>query len=98
MFVIEDERHAELQDGKFASLAEAIEELKRRAAIPWNEEPNIAPCTSWRTCGRTYEVVEYDTTSALWKQIQRQALLEVTAEGTKWLPSHIIDLSIDNGA
>jgi hypothetical protein len=98
MFVIEDERHAELQDGEFASLAEAVEELKRRATIPWNEAPNVAPCTSWRTCGRTYEVVEYDMTEALWKQLQRHAMLEVTAEGAKWLSPHIIALSKDDGA
>jgi hypothetical protein len=85
MFVIEDERHDELQDGEFASLAEVMVELRRRATIPWNEAPNVAPCTSWQSCGRTYEVVEYDTTASLWKQIQRHAMLEVTAEGVKWL-------------
>jgi hypothetical protein len=98
MFFIKDERHAELQDGEFASLAEAFEELKRRATKPWNEVPNVAPCTSWRTCGRKYAVVEYETKATPWKVIQWHSMLEITAEGTKWLSSHMIDLSIDNGA
>ena len=41
MFIIEDERHAE-QQGQFASLKEALGELKKRAAIPWDQAPNVA--------------------------------------------------------
>ena len=43
MFLIEDEAHAEPQRGEFATLAEAINELNRRAAIPWDAEPNPSP-------------------------------------------------------
>jgi hypothetical protein len=85
MFVLHDERHAELQDGEFTSLFEAMVELRRRSALPWNEEPNVAPCTSWQTCGRTYAVVEYDTTAVPWKVIQWHTMLEVTAAGVIWL-------------
>ena len=51
VFVIEDESHAEWA-GEFATFEEALAELKRRASLPWDEAPNQAPCTSWRTCGR----------------------------------------------
>lgn len=59
-FVIEDEFHAEWQ-GEFASEQEALVELQRRAQIPWDHEPNQAPCTSWRTCGRTITLLSLMT-------------------------------------
>lgn len=85
MFRIEDERHCEPQAGQYQSLDEAVAELRRRALLPWNEEPNVAPCQQWRTCGRTYEVVEYDTSSTPWRELSRLAYLEVTANCVRWL-------------
>ena len=84
MFLIEDELHAEPQ-GEFATYEEAVTELRRRAKLPWDEEPNAAPCKSWKTCGRRYEVVEYDTASRPWKELRRTALLEISATGVVWL-------------
>jgi hypothetical protein len=84
MYVIEDEIHAE-QQGEFATRDQAIEELKRRAAIPWNEAPNLAPCMSWQTCGRHYDLVEYDSATTPWKETKRERILEVSTAGTKWL-------------
>ena len=84
MFVIEDERHAEPQRGEYATFAEAVEELKRRATLPWDKPPNVAPCQGWRTCGRAYEIVEYETFCIPWKELQRVPLLEVSASGAKW--------------
>jgi hypothetical protein len=51
VFTIYDEFHCELE-GDFASFDDAVAALVKRAKIPWNEEPNRAPCTSWKTCGR----------------------------------------------
>ena len=85
MYIIEDERHAEPQKGQYQSLAEAVAELQRRASLPWNQEPNVAPCQQWRTCGRTYEIVEYDTSSTPWREMSRVPYLEVTAGGVRWL-------------
>jgi hypothetical protein len=85
MFMIEDERHAEPQEGEFSTLVEAIAELKRRAALPWDKAPNVAPCTNWRKCGRTYEIIEYNTASTPWRELQRIAALKVTAAGARWL-------------
>jgi hypothetical protein len=83
MFVIEDERHAESQ-GQFPSFERALAELKQRATIPWNERPNLCPCTNWRNCGRAYEIVEYDDSQTPWREIRRAAVLEVSAAGAKW--------------
>jgi hypothetical protein len=82
-FVIEDQLHCEWV-GQFAALEEAWIELERRSTVPWNERPNAAPCQSWRTCGRDYEIIEYETSSIPWREIQRYSGLEVSAEGVVW--------------
>jgi hypothetical protein len=84
MFVVEDEWHAEVQ-GEFLTYEDAITELRRRAAQPWDEAPNRAPCLSWKTCGRRYEVIQYDTSSDPWREIERHAVLEVGSSGVNWL-------------
>jgi hypothetical protein len=83
MFVIEDEIHAE-QHGQFSSFDEALAELRRAAKIPWDEAPNLAPCTSWRTCGREYVILEYDDSSTPWKVLRCVPVLNVSASGVKW--------------
>ena len=60
LFRIEDELHAESMDGDFDFFQAALAEVRRLAATSWGEAPNIAPCQSWQTCGRHYEIVEYD--------------------------------------
>jgi hypothetical protein len=84
MYILEDQIHAELQNGKFSTFAEALTELRRRALIPWNITPNVAPCTSWKTCGRIYEIIEYDDTQMPWKELSRVSALEISADGVKW--------------
>lgn len=84
MVVIEDEYHRELQ-GRFATLSDAMGELAKRATIPWDEEPNRAPCQRWRTCGRNYELIEYDDSQVPWKELRRIAVLKVTAAEVRWL-------------
>lgn len=83
MFKIEDERHAEPQVGEFATFEDAVAELRRRAQLPWDQQPNVAPCTNWRNCGRNYEVIEYDD-SVPWKELSRTLVLEVDAQGARW--------------
>ena len=82
-FCIEDEAHAEPQT-EHETLEGAIAELERRALLPWNEEPNLAPCTGWRNCSRRYEIVEYDTSARPWKCLRRFPALEVGAKGVVW--------------
>jgi len=83
MFVIEDEIHAEWK-GQYGSFEEALGELKRRATIPWNEPPNLAPCMSWMTCEREYVIIEYDESGVPWKELRRVPVLEVSASGLIW--------------
>ena len=85
MWVIVDELHAE-HVGEFKTRDEAIRSLAEFAKLPWDEAPNLAPCTSWRTCGRNYELIEFDTSSHQnWRVLQREPALNISAEGTEWL-------------
>ena len=84
MFVIEDEAHAE-QHGEFSTLRAAIEELERRASISWDQPPNLAPCQGWRTCGRDYQVIEYDSSTTPWRELRRIPYLRISAKGIEWL-------------
>jgi hypothetical protein len=58
LWFIEDELHTELQEDQFPTRQEAVAELRRRAYLPWDTAPNLAPCTSWRTCGRRYDLIQ----------------------------------------
>ena len=84
-FIIEDESHAELRS-EHSTFAEAVEELKRLSAIPWDQPPNTAPCMSWKTCGRNYEIIEYETSNEPWRQIRRVPAFEINAKGVTWDP------------
>jgi hypothetical protein len=84
MFVIEDEAHAEWH-GQFRTRQQALAELQRLAALPWDQEPNRAPCTSWKNCSRRYELIEYDDSVTPWRELSRTLLLEISASGTQWV-------------
>ncbi len=45
---------------------------------------HLAPCQSWRTCGRDYEIIEYETSSLPRTQVKHYAGLEVSAKGIAW--------------
>jgi len=85
MIIIEDERHCEWIDGEFPTLAEAWAELERRAGLPWNEAPNRAPCTGWRTCGRRYVIIEFGTSVEPWRRLRSLTALNVLPQGVIWL-------------
>ena len=87
MFVIDDEAHAE-PVGEFDSKADAVEELQQLSRLPWDEAPNLCPCTSWRTCGRRYHLIEYDTSWTPWRALSNVPTLQVSAAGTAWLVDH----------
>jgi hypothetical protein len=84
MWIIEDESHAE-HIGDFPTREEALNELRRLAALPWDQPPNVAPCMSWRTCGRRYGLLEYDSAATPWRELQREPMLEVSQAGASWL-------------
>jgi hypothetical protein len=83
MFVIEDVWHAEWI-GRFNSRDEAEVELRKLAQLTWDEGPNACPCTSWRTCGRLYHLIHFETSSDPWRVLNNEARLEVSPKGTKW--------------
>ena len=83
MFVIEDELHHE-QVGELQTWEGAVAELRRLAEIPWDQEPNRAPCTGWKACGRHYEIVEYDITQTPRSEICRIHALEISANAVTW--------------
>ena len=83
VFIIEDEAHAE-PSLEFFNREDVVAELKRLADIPWDHEPNRAPCMSWKTCGRDYEVVEYDQSKEPWTILSRTPALEINAKGVVW--------------
>jgi hypothetical protein len=84
MFIIEDERHAEWL-GEYGTRDEAIAKLQRLSNVPWNEAPNQAPCASWETCGRCYKLVEFDVAAIPWRELHRQAALNVSKDCVEWL-------------
>jgi hypothetical protein len=88
MYLIEDQLHAE-SIGEFGSLAEVANELQRLAALPWDQPPNLAPCADWATCGRDYEVIEYDATQQPWRELSRVSALSVSAAGVVWMASDL---------
>ncbi len=84
IFIIYDEAHAETQDGEYKTFEEAKTALKKRMEIPWDKDPNLAPCTEWKTCGRRYEIIEYDTSDIPWKEISSVPALNISAKEIKW--------------
>ena len=83
MFVIHDELHDE-SVGQFTSFSDAVAEVRRVAALPWDQEPNLAPCTNWRVCGRNYEIVELNDSARPWLELSRVPIASVTERGVVW--------------
>jgi len=83
VFVFEDEIHCDWH-GQYATLGDAIAELRRRATLRWDEQPNGAPCTSWESCGREYVIIEFDDSPSPWKELRRIPAFEVSASGVEW--------------
>ena len=80
IFVVEDEFHAEWI-GKFGTRDAALAELRRLFDLPWDHPDNRAPCTSWRSCGRRYALIEYDDTTDPWREISASPAFDVSAAG-----------------
>jgi hypothetical protein len=83
LFAIDDDMHSD-RLGEFATRAEAWAEVRRLAALPFDQEPNLPPCTKGAACRRAYEIVEYDDTRTPWREISRVFVVELTAAGARW--------------
>jgi hypothetical protein len=85
IFKIFDTRHYVYISGSFSSYAYAIAELEYLASIPWDSEPNCAPCKSWRTCGRKYLIDELNPVDTKLPGLGKTpVLLEISAAGVVW--------------
>jgi hypothetical protein len=85
IFTIEDELHAEIH-GEYETFDLALNEIRKRSIIPWNQAPNVAPCVSWRTCGRHYEIREWNNTTNPWTLIESTPIVKIDAAGIRWEP------------
>ena len=84
-FVVDDDLHSE-GISTHDSYAEALAKIESLSLLPWDQEPNAAPCTNWRNCGRRYEIAEYMVNdSNQWEELNRTRILELSAAGTIWL-------------
>ena len=88
VFDLFDTIHLEMDPRRdqFESFAEALIEILRRADLPWDQYPNRAPCRGWATCGREYEIREYETGVDPWKLIRAVPVVYVSAAGVAWSP------------
>jgi len=84
MVTIEDNIHCDMH-GEYETFEDAIAELRIRATIPWDQRPNLAPCTSWKTCGREYSVIEYNTSQMPWQLLRTVPVLNVSANAVEWM-------------
>ncbi|HUG66417.1 MAG TPA: hypothetical protein VMM76_01620 [Pirellulaceae bacterium] len=82
-FNVYDDIHCDLC-GKFCTFAEALAEIRRRCAIPWDQLPNRAPCKSWKTCGRKYRIREYSSPTSD-RLLNSTDICDINADGIKWL-------------
>jgi len=83
-FELGDDLDDETQ-GHFGSRNEAIAEAARLAALPWNQPRNLAPCASWESCGRNYEVVEFDTAGEVaWFFLGVTPVVGIGRDGVRW--------------
>lgn len=80
---IEDRFHCD-RIAECDSFDAAIERLKQIAQLSWDQTPNRAPCRSWRTCGREYQVIEFDDSAAPWKVVRAVPVLRVSASSIEW--------------
>ena len=85
MFTIEDEDHAE-SHGEYPTFDSALGELRRLARTSWDKPPNRAPCRGWQTCGRHWELLEWDRSQQPGRVLRRLVILDVSASDTRWSP------------
>jgi len=81
MFFIIDDDHQDML-GEYTSLDFGLAELYRLAGIPYDEDPNRAPCTSWAGCGRAWTL--YDDRVGRGVDLRVVATLTTSQSGHEW--------------
>lgn len=80
IYIIEDQIHCE-SIWEFKNLSDTINELQRLSNLAWNVDRNIAPCMSYETCGREYELIEYEVNWSEWIELHREAIFDIDSSG-----------------
>ena len=83
-FVIEDDFHAERIGEPYTFLGEAVAELRRFGALPWDSAPNRAPCVGWDACGRDYWLIEVEG-DVDWRCRRRLFVMQMGSAGAHWM-------------
>lgn len=79
-YIIEDQLHCETI-GEFSKPSDAIDEFRRLSNLAWNEDKNLAPCMSYETCCREYELIEYEVNWNEWIELHREAIFDIGSSG-----------------
>lgn len=82
-YLIEDNVHA-IIEWEYNTYNEALNELKRRSNLSWDNEINVAPCISWKTCSKLYVIKKYDTKNTPYKLISEEEILEISSKWIEW--------------
>ena len=83
MFLIYDEIHCD-HIAEFETREAALDELRRLSTLPWEHEPNRAPCKSWRTCERDYQLIEFEVIDERWRELSHVPALNISHAGVNW--------------
>lgn len=85
VYQLEDEFHAELLPGEFASYETAVQEVRRIVAMPFGMRPNSPPCSDAAQCQRDYVARKYriDPTGQ-WHFVEDVLVATSTAAGVTW--------------
>jgi hypothetical protein len=70
--------------GDYVDLEEALAEIERLRERRGMRLPIKAPCKNWKTCGRRYEVFEYDPSKPPPNLVCPVLTLKISAKGVKW--------------
>ena len=79
-FVLEDDIHAEYI-AEFDTFDSALKKAEELAALPWDDEQNKCPCSSWKTCERQYDIVEFQVIGDNWGEINRTEVFKISSAG-----------------
>lgn len=83
-YVIDDDLHYDLHI-RFERFDDAVTEIRRRMALPWDDEENQASCIDWETCERQYWIFEYDDSSGTGYEVRKLHVATISAEGAVWV-------------
>lgn len=78
-YVISEKYHCWIH-WEFDTFEDALCELHRKIDLPWDNEENRCPCTSWKTCSMYYEVCKYNWSHLL----SSEDIVEISSKWVDW--------------